>query len=153
MRYEYKTIDKKWQKRWEDAHAFEAKTDTTKPKYFTLVEFPYPSGQGLHIGHPRPYTAMDIVSRKKRMQGYNVLFPLGWDAFGLPTENYAIKHKIHPAVVTEKNIAHFTEQIKALGLSFDWSREINTSDPAYYKWTQWIFIQLFKHGLAYKKEM
>ncbi len=153
MRYEYKTIDKKWQKRWEDEHAFEAKTDTTKPKYFTLVEFPYPSGQGLHIGHPRPYTAMDIVSRKKRMQGYNVLFPLGWDAFGLPTENYAIKHKIHPAIVTEKNVAHFTEQIKALGLSFDWSREINTSDPAYYKWTQWIFIQLFKHGLAYKKEM
>ena len=153
MRYEYKTIDKKWQKKWDEAHAFEAKTDTSKPKYFTLVEFPYPSGQGLHIGHPRPYTAMDIVSRKKRMQGYNVLFPLGWDAFGLPTENYAIKHKIHPAVVTEKNIAHFTEQIKALGLSFDWSREINTSDPAYYKWTQWIFIQLFKHGLAYKKEM
>jgi len=153
MRYEYKTIDKKWQKKWDEAHAFEAKTDTSKPKYFTLVEFPYPSGQGLHIGHPRPYTAMDIVSRKKRMQGYNVLFPLGWDAFGLPTENYAIKHKIHPAIVTEKNIAHFTEQIKALGLSFDWSREINTSDPAYYKWTQWIFIQLFKHGLAYKKEM
>ena len=153
MRYEYKTIDKKWQKKWDEVHAFEAKTDTSKPKYFTLVEFPYPSGQGLHIGHPRPYTAMDIVSRKKRMQGYNVLFPLGWDAFGLPTENYAIKHKIHPAIVTEKNIAHFTEQIKALGLSFDWSREINTSDPAYYKWTQWIFIQLFKHGLAYKKEM
>ena len=153
MRYDYKTIDKKWQKKWDEAHAFEAKTDTSKPKYFTLVEFPYPSGQGLHIGHPRPYTAMDIVSRKKRMQGYNVLFPLGWDAFGLPTENYAIKHKIHPAIVTEKNIAHFTEQIKALGLSFDWSREINTSDPAYYKWTQWIFIQLFKHGLAYKKEM
>ena len=153
MRYEYKIIDKKWQKKWDEAHAFEAKTDTSKPKYFTLVEFPYPSGQGLHIGHPRPYTAMDIVSRKKRMQGYNVLFPLGWDAFGLPTENYAIKHKIHPAIVTEKNIAHFTEQIKALGLSFDWSREINTSDPAYYKWTQWIFIQLFKHGLAYKKEM
>ena len=153
MKYDFSAIESKWQKKWDEAHAFEAKTDTTKPKYFTLVEFPYPSGQGLHIGHPRPYTAMDIVSRKKRMQGYNVLFPLGWDAFGLPTENYAIKHKIHPAIVTEKNIAHFTEQIKALGLSFDWSREINTSDPAYYKWTQWIFIQLFKHGLAYKKEM
>ena len=153
MRYEYNTIDKKWQKKWEEAHAFEAKADTSKPKYFALVEFPYPSGQGLHIGHPRPYTAMDIISRKKRMQGYNVLFPLGWDAFGLPTENYAIKHQIHPAIVTKNNIAHFTEQIKALGLSFDWSREIDTTDPSYYKWTQWIFLQLFKKGLAYKKEM
>ncbi len=153
MRYEFKTIDKKWQKRWEEAHAFEAQSDRSKPKYYALVEFPYPSGEGLHIGHPRPYTAMDIIARKKRMQGYNVLFPIGWDAFGLPTENYAIKHKVHPADVTRKNIAHFTEQIKALGLSFDWSREINTSDPSYYKWTQWIFLQLFKRGLAYKKEM
>ncbi len=153
MRYEFKTTDKKWQKRWEEENAFEAKTDRSKPKYFALVEFPYPSGEGLHIGHPRPYTAMDIIARKKRMQGYNVLFPIGWDAFGLPTENYAIKHKVHPAEVTKKNIAHFTEQIKALGLSFDWSREINTTDPSYYKWTQWIFLQLFKRGLAYKKEM
>ncbi len=153
MRYEFQTVDKKWQDRWEKEHAFEAKTDPTKPKYYALVEFPYPSGQGLHIGHPRPYTAMDIVARKKRMQGYNVLFPIGWDAFGLPTENYAIAHNIAPAVVTKKNVAHFTEQIKALGLSFDWSREINTTDPAYYKWTQWIFLQLFKRGLAYKKEM
>jgi leucyl-tRNA synthetase len=128
-------------------------TGSPKPKYYALVEFPYPSGQGLHIGHPRPYTAMDVISRKKRMQGYNVLFPIGWDAFGLPTENYAIKNKMRPSDVTKKNIAHFTQQIKSLGLSFDWSREINTTDPEYYRWTQWIFLQLYKHGLAYKKEM
>ena len=153
MLYDYKQIEAKWQKKWDDANAFEAKQDFTLPKYFALVEFPYPSGQGLHVGHPRPYTALDIVSRKKRMQGYNVLFPMGWDAFGLPTENFAIKNKIHPKIVTERNVARFKSQLKALGLSFDWSREINTTDPDYYKWTQWIFIQLFKEGLAYKKEM
>ena len=153
MKYDYTSIEKKWQKRWEEAEAFKAENDFTKPKYYALVEFPYPSGQGLHIGHPRPYTAMDIVARKKRMQGYNVLFPMGWDAFGLPTENYAIKNKVQPSLVTEKNIAHFKEQLKMLGFSFDWSREINTTDPSYVKWTQWIFLQLYKHGLAYKKEM
>ena len=153
MLYNYQDIEKKWQKKWDDANAFEAKQDFTLPKYYALVEFPYPSGQGLHVGHPRPYTALDIVSRKKRMQGYNVLFPMGWDAFGLPTENFAIKNKIHPKTVTERNVARFKSQLKALGLSFDWSREINTTDPDYYKWTQWIFIQLFKAGLAYKKEM
>ncbi|MBE6695280.1 MAG: leucine--tRNA ligase [Ruminococcaceae bacterium] len=153
MKYDFKTIEPKWQKKWDDAKAFEAKNDYTLPKYFALVEFPYPSGQGLHVGHPRPYTALDIISRKKRMTGYNVLFPMGWDAFGLPTENYAIKNKIHPKIVTENNIKRFKSQLKALGLSFDWSREINTTDPDYYKWTQWIFLQLFKQGLAYKKEM
>ena len=153
MNYEYKRIEEKWQKKWDEAKAFEAKQDFTLPKYFALVEFPYPSGQGLHVGHPRPYTALDIVSRKKRMQGYNVLFPMGWDAFGLPTENFAIKNKIHPKKVTENNVARFKSQLKSLGLSFDWSREINTTDPSYYKWTQWIFLQLFKRGLAYKKEM
>ncbi len=153
MNYEYKRIEEKWQKKWDDAKAFEAKQDFSLPKYFALVEFPYPSGQGLHVGHPRPYTALDIVSRKKRMQGYNVLFPMGWDAFGLPTENFAIKNKIHPKIVTQNNVARFKSQLKALGLSFDWSREINTTDPSYYKWTQWIFLQLFKRGLAYKKEM
>ena len=153
MLYDYKQIEAKWQKRWDEENAFEAKQDFSLPKYYTLVEFPYPSGQGLHVGHPRPYTALDIVSRKKRMQGYNVLFPMGWDAFGLPTENFAIKNKIHPKIVTERNVARFKSQLKALGLSFDWSREINTTDPDYYKWTQWIFIQLFKEGLAYKKEM
>ncbi len=153
MLYDYKRIEKKWQDKWDEKNAFEAKNDFTLPKYYTLVEFPYPSGQGLHVGHPRPYTALDIVSRKKRMQGYNVLFPMGWDAFGLPTENFAIKNKIHPKIVTEKNVARFKGQLKALGLSFDWSREINTTDPDYYKWTQWIFIQLYKAGLAYKKEM
>lgn len=153
MKYNYTEIEKKWQKRWDDANAFVAPNDYTKPKYYALVEFPYPSGQGLHIGHPRPYTAMDIIARKKRMQGYNVLFPMGWDAFGLPTENYAIKNKIHPAVVTQRNIHHFKEQLKMLGFSFDWSREINTTDPEYVKWTQWIFLQLYSHGLAYKKEM
>ena len=152
-KYDFPNIDKKWQDAWDEGHAFEASSDYSKPKYYTLVEFPYPSGQGLHIGHPRPYTALDIVSRKKRMQGYNVLFPMGWDAFGLPTENYAIKNHIHPAKVTEKNIARFKQQIKSLGLSFDWSREIDTSSPEYYRWTQWIFLQLYKHGLAYKKEM
>jgi len=153
MKYEFSTVDSKWQNKWDDCHAFEAKNDYTKPKYYALIEFPYPSGQGLHIGHPRPYTALDIVARKRRMQGYNVLFPMGWDAFGLPTENYAIKNKIHPKDVTEKNIAHFKKQLKSLGLSFDWAREINTTDPEYFKWTQWIFLQLFKHGLAYKKEL
>ena len=153
MQYNYKDIEAKWQKKWDEENAFEAKQDFSLPKYYSLVEFPYPSGQGLHVGHPRPYTALDIVSRKKRMQGYNVLFPMGWDAFGLPTENFAIKNKIHPKIVTERNVARFKSQLKALGLSFDWSREINTTDPEYYKWTQWIFIQLFKQGLAYKKEM
>ncbi len=153
MKYNYTDIEKKWQARWDEAHAFEATNDYTKPKYFALVEFPYPSGQGLHIGHPRPYTALDIVSRKKRMEGYNVLFPMGWDAFGLPTENYAIKNKIHPTIVTERNVARFKQQLKMLGLSFDWSREVNTTDPDYYKWTQWIFLQMYKKGLAYKKEM
>ncbi len=153
MRYDYRTIEQKWQQRWDEENAFVAKNDYTKPKYYALVEFPYPSGQGLHIGHPRPYTALDIVARKKRMQGYNVLFPMGWDAFGLPTENYAIKNKIHPAIVTETNVARFKSQLKMLGLSFDWSREINTTDPDYVRWTQWIFLQLFNKGLAYKKEM
>ena len=151
--YDYSSIEKKWQKVWDDNHTFEAKNDYTLPKFFGLVEFPYPSGQGLHVGHPRSYTAIDIVARKKRLQGYNVLYPMGWDAFGLPTENFAIKNHIHPAVVTEKNIANFKRQLKSLGFSFDWSREINTTDPSYYKWTQWIFLQLFKEGLAYKKEM
>ena len=153
MRYEFKSIDKKWQDKWDNDSVFKVSNDYSKPKYYTLIEFPYPSGQGLHIGHPRPYTAMDIVSRKKRMQGFNVLFPMGWDAFGLPTENYAIKNHIHPRVVTEKNIARFKEQLKSIGYSFDWSREINTTDPEYFKWTQWIFLQLYKKGLAYKKEM
>lgn len=153
MKYDYTTIERKWQKIWDDKKAFHVEIDKSKPKYYALIEFPYPSGQGLHIGHPRPYTAMDIVARKKRMQGYNVLFPMGWDAFGLPTENYAIKNKVHPADVTKKNIAHFKEQLKMLGFSFDWDREINTTDPEYVKWTQWIFLQLYKHGLAYKKEM
>lgn len=153
MKYNFSAIDKKWQDRWEETGIFKAKNDFSLPKYYALIEFPYPSGQGLHIGHPRPYTALDIIARKKRMQHYNVLFPIGWDAFGLPTENYAIKNKVHPAVITKKNIARFTAQLKSLGLSFDWSREVNTTDPEYYKWTQWIFLQLYKHGLAYKKEM
>ena len=151
--YNYAEIEKKWQQKWDDNHTFEAKNDYTLPKFFGLVEFPYPSAQGLHVGHPRSYTAIDIVSRKKRLQGYNVLYPMGWDAFGLPTENFAIKNHIHPSIVTESNIANFKRQLKALGFSFDWSREINTTDPSYYKWTQWIFLQLFKEGLAYKKEM
>ena len=153
MKYEFSTIDKKWQDKWDETEAFKVSNDYSKPKYYTLIEFPYPSGQGLHIGHPRPYTAMDIVSRKKRMEGYNVLFPMGWDAFGLPTENYAIKNHVHPKIVTENNIKHFKEQLKSIGYSFDWSREINTTDPNYFKWTQWIFLQLYKKGLAYKKEM
>ena len=151
--YNHKLIERKWQKIWDDEKAFEVGTDYSKPKYFAMVEFPYPSGQGLHVGHPRPYTAMDIVSRKRRMQGYNVLFPMGWDAFGLPTENYAIKNKIHPKIVTKNNVQHFKEQLHSIGYSFDWSREINTTDPEYYKWTQWIFLKLFKAGLAYKTEM
>ena len=153
MGYDFKTVEKKWQKRWEESGVFHAKNDYTLPKFFCLVEFPYPSGQGLHVGHPRSYTALDIVARKKRLEGYNVLYPMGWDAFGLPTENFAIKNHIHPAEVTKKNVAHFKEQLQSLGFSFDWSREINTTDPDYYKWTQWIFLQLFKKGLAYKKEM
>ena len=153
MKHEFKEIEPKWQKKWEEAHAFHAENDYTKPKYYALVEFPYPSGQGLHVGHPRSYTALDIVARKRRMQGYNVLYPMGWDAFGLPTENFAIKNHIHPEIVTAQNVAHFKAQLKSLGLSFDWDREINTTDPGYYKWTQWIFLQLFKKGLAYKKEM
>ena len=153
MKYDHKLVEKKWQDAWDEAHCFEAENGGDKEKFYALVEFPYPSGQGLHVGHPRSYTALDIVARKKRMQGYNVLYPMGWDAFGLPTENFAIKNHIHPAEVTKKNVARFKSQLKALGLSFDWSREINTTDPSYYKWTQWIFLQLFKKGLAYKKEM
>lgn len=153
MKYEFTNIDKKWQDAWDEKEAFKVSNDYSKPKYYTLIEFPYPSGQGLHIGHPRPYTAMDIISRKKRMEGYNVLFPMGWDAFGLPTENYAIKNHIHPSIVTKNNIKHFKEQLKSIGYSFDWSREIDTTDPNYFKWTQWIFLQLHKKGLAYKKEM
>ena len=152
-KYDFKSIEAKWQKAWDDKQAFAATTDYTKPKFYALVEFPYPSGAGLHVGHPRSYTALDIVARKRRMQGYNVLYPMGWDAFGLPTENFAIKNHVHPAEVTKRNVARFKSQLKALGLSFDWSREINTTDPSYYKWTQWIFLQLFKKGLAYKKEM
>lgn len=148
-----KKIERKWQTIWEDEKAFAATDDYSKPKFYALVEFPYPSGQGLHVGHPRPYTALDIVARKRRMQGYNVLYPMGWDAFGLPTENYAIKNKIHPKIVTKNNVKRFKEQLQSLGYSFDWDREINTTDPEYYKWTQWIFLKLFKAGLAYKKEM
>ncbi|MBO5154354.1 MAG: leucine--tRNA ligase [Eubacterium sp.] len=151
--YNHKVVEPKWQKVWDDEKAFAATDDYSKPKYYALVEFPYPSGQGLHVGHPRPYTALDIVARKRRMQGYNVLYPMGWDAFGLPTENYAIKNKIHPRIVTEQNVARFKGQLHSLGYSFDWDREINTTDPNYYKWTQWIFLKLFKAGLAYKKEM
>ena len=153
MKYDHKQVEKKWQDIWDEKQCFHAENDSDKEKFYALVEFPYPSGQGLHVGHPRSYTALDIVARKKRMQGYNVLYPMGWDAFGLPTENFAIKNHVHPAEVTKKNIARFKSQLKSLGLSFDWSREINTTDPSYYKWTQWIFLQLFKKGLAYKKEM
>ncbi|MBM7561035.1 leucine--tRNA ligase [Fusibacter tunisiensis] len=153
MEYRHMEIEKKWQDIWDEKASFKALNDYTKPKYYPLVEFPYPSGQGLHVGHPRPYTALDIVARKRRLEGYNVLYTMGWDAFGLPTENYAIKNKVHPASVTEENIKRFKEQLKSLGMSFDWSREINTTDPNYYKWTQWIFIKLFEKGLAYKKEM
>ncbi|MBC8569266.1 leucine--tRNA ligase [Zongyangia hominis] len=153
MKYDFAGIEKKWQDIWDKNNTFAAKNDYTKPKFYALVEFPYPSGQGLHVGHPRSYTALDIVARKRRLQGYNVLYPMGWDAFGLPTENFAIKNHIHPEIVTKNNVARFKQQLKSLGLSFDWNREINTTDPDYYKWTQWIFIQLFKKGLAYKKEM
>ncbi|MBC8545520.1 leucine--tRNA ligase [Clostridiaceae bacterium NSJ-31] len=153
MKYNFAEVEKKWQDIWDDKQVFAATNDYSKPKYYALVEFPYPSGQGLHVGHPRSYTALDIVSRKRRLEGYNVLYPMGWDAFGLPTENFAIKNHIHPEIVTKNNVAHFKQQLKSLGLSFDWSREINTTDPNYYKWTQWIFLQLFKKGLAYKKEM
>ncbi len=153
MKYDHKQIEPKWQKVWEDRGVFHAEENSQKEKFYALIEFPYPSGQGLHVGHPRPYTALDTVARKRRLQGYNVLYPIGWDAFGLPTENYAIKNHIHPEIVTKQNVARFKSQIQSLGISFDWSREINTTDPEYYKWTQWIFLQLFKHGLAYKKEM
>ena len=153
MKYDHKQVEKKWQDIWDEKQCFKAENGSDKEKFYALVEFPYPSGQGLHVGHPRSYTALDIVARKKRMQGYNVLYPMGWDAFGLPTENFAIKNHVHPAEVTKKNIARFKSQLKSFGLSFDWSREINTTDPSYYKWTQWIFLQLFKKGLAYKKEM
>ena len=152
VKYDFKAVEAKWQKVWEDQHTFHAEIDHSKPKFYGLVEFPYPSGQGLHVGHPRSYTAMDIICRKKRLQGYNVLYPMGWDAFGLPTENYALKNHINPEIVTAENEARFKSQLKALGLSFDWDREINTTDPEYYKWTQWIFLQLYKKGLAYKKE-
>ena len=152
-RYNPNSIEKKWQKYWEENKTFKTSDDKSKEKFYALVEFPYPSGQGLHVGHPRPYTALDIVSRKRRMQGYNVLYPMGWDAFGLPTENFAIKNKIRPEIVTENNIKNFKRQMQSIGFSFDWDREINTTDPDYYKWTQWIFIQMFKKGLAYKKEM
>lgn len=153
MKYNYATIEPKWQKRWEDAKVYTAAEQSDKPKFYGLVEFPYPSAAGLHVGHPRPYTAMDIISRKKRMDGFNVLLPIGFDAFGLPTENYAIKNHIHPAKVTKDNIKNFTSQLKMLGFSFDWDRVVDTTDPGYYKWTQWIFLQLYKKGLAYKATM
>ena len=151
--YNFKEIEKKWQDRWEQEGCFHAVNGSDKPRFYGLVEFPYPSGAGLHVGHPRSYTALDIIARKRRMEGYNVLYPIGWDAFGLPTENYAIKNKIHPKIVTKKNIENFTRQLKMIGFSFDWSREVNTTDPSYYKWTQWIFLKLFEKGLAYKQEM
>ena len=153
MKYDFAAIEKKWQKKWDESQVFHAENNSDKPKFYGLVEFPYPSGQGLHVGHPRSYTAIDIICRKRRLDGYNVLYPMGWDAFGLPTENYAIKNHIHPETVTKQNIARFKQQLKSLGFSFDWQREINTTDPEYYKWTQWIFLQMFKKGLAYKKEM
>ncbi|MHC4253901.1 MAG: class I tRNA ligase family protein, partial [Planctomycetota bacterium] len=151
--YDFEKIEAKWQKRWEEGGSFEAHDDASKKKYYVLIEFPYPSGEGLHVGHPRSYTALDVVARKRRMEGYNVLYPIGWDAFGLPTENYAIKTGEHPRVATERNVANFRRQLKRLGFSFDWSREVNTTAPAYYKWTQWIFLKLFEKGLAYKSEM
>ncbi|MBE7009059.1 MAG: leucine--tRNA ligase, partial [Ruminococcaceae bacterium] len=154
MKYDFAAIEKKWQKNWEETKPYAAVTgESDKKKFYGLIEFPYPSGQGLHVGHPRPFTAMDIITRKKRMEGYNVLFPIGFDAFGLPTENYAIKNHIHPAIVTKKNIENFTSQLKMLGYGFDWDRVVDTTDPDYYKWTQWIFLQLYKHGLAYKATM
>ncbi len=153
MKYDHKMIEPKWQKKWEEADAYAADNSSDKEKFYSLIEFPYPSGNGLHVGHVRPYAALDLISRKRRMQGYNVLFPIGWDSFGLPAENYAIKNHVHPSIVTEENIANYKRQIKSLGISFDWNREIKTTDPNYYKWTQWIFLQMWKHGLAYKKEM
>ena len=153
LKYDFARIEPKWQKKWLEEKTYHCENHSNKPKFYGLVEFPYPSGQGLHVGHARPYTAMDVVARKKRMDGYNVLFPMGYDAFGLPTENYAIKNHIHPAKVTHDNIANFTKQLQMLGYSFDWDRVINTTDPEYYKWTQWIFLQLYKHGLAYKTTM
>jgi leucyl-tRNA synthetase len=149
-RYDHRAVDAKWQDFWERTGAFRAVEDQTKPKAYFLIEFPYPSGEGLHVGHPRSNTALDILARKRRMQGYNVLFPIGWDAFGLPTENYAIRNGIHPRIVTERNIARFRRQLKSIGFSFDYSREVDTTDPSYYKWTQWIFLKLFEKGLAYK---
>ena len=154
MKYDFTAIEKKWQSRWKEEKTFACQNgDTSKPKFYGLVEFPYPSAAGLHVGHPRPYTAMDVIARKKRMDGYNVLFPIGYDAFGLPTENFAIKNHVHPAKVTKDNIANFTRQLHMLGYSFDWDRVVDTTDPGYYKWTQWIFLQLYKHGLAYKTTM
>ena len=153
MAYNFKEVEKKWQLKWDEEGTFNAPNDYKKKKWYGLIEFPYPSGAGLHVGHPRPFTAIDIIARKRRMQGYNVLFPIGFDAFGLPTENFAIKNKIHPKIVTQQNISNFTRQLKSLGFSFDWSRVVDTTDPDYYKWTQWIFIQLYKHGLAYKTTM
>ncbi len=152
-KHDYKKLEKKWQDKWDEAGSFNAEENSKKPKFFALIEFPYPSGNGLHVGHPRPYTGLDVVSRKRRLEGYNVLYPIGWDAFGLPTENFAIKNHVHPKDVTATNIARFKEQIKSLGISFDWNREVDTTDPKYYKWTQWIFLKLFENGLAYKKEM
>ena len=153
MKYDFSSVEKKWQDKWDESGVFHAKNDSDKPSFFGLVEFPYPSAQGLHVGHPRSYTALDIIKKKKRLEGYNVLYPIGWDAFGLPTENFAIKNHVHPEIVTKNNVANFKRQLKSLGFSFDWSREINTTDPEYFKWTQWIFLQMFKKGLAYKKEM
>ena len=153
MYYDFAAIEKKWQANWEKTKPYAAVTGDKRPKFYGLIEFPYPSGQGLHVGHPRPFTAMDIVTRKKRMEGYNVLYPIGWDAFGLPTENYAMKTGVHPSIVTKNNIDRFRSQLKSMGFSFDYSREVNTTEPSYYKWTQWIFIQLFKAGLAYKAEI
>ncbi len=150
MKYDFTAIEKKWQDRWEETKPYAAVTGSDKPKFYGLIEFPYPSAAGLHVGHPRPFTALDIVTRKKRMEGYNVLFPIGYDAFGLPTENFAIKNHIHPAIVTRQNIQNFTRQLKMLGYGFDWDRVVDTTDPKYYKWTQWIFLQMFKKGLAYK---
>ena len=151
--YDPNIIEPKWQTYWEEKKLFAAADRSSKPKYYCLIEFPYPSGEGLHVGHPRPYTALDVLARKRRMQGYNVLYPIGFDAFGLPTENYAIKTGAHPQTITERNVATFTAQLKALGLSFDWDRQVVTTDPAYYRWTQWIFLKLFEHGLAYKAKM
>ena len=153
MKYDFAAVEKKWQDIWEEKKPYAAVTGDPRPKFYGLIEFPYPSAAGLHVGHPRPFTAMDIVTRKKRMDGYNVIFPIGYDAFGLPTENFAIKNHIHPSIVTRDNIANFTRQLKMLGYGFDWDRCVNTSDPNYYKWTQWIFLQMFKHGLAYKTTM